>query len=177
MKSIILGTFAILLSLSTQAQNQNSSTVTKTTTTTVKDDKGEHKIVKKEEKKELQNIKLNQPKPGTLNTDIKPTPVEVTSTTIVSVDGEVKTVDVDRSAYYMYNNEKYQVAADKTGYTVSNPSSDKLSFLKKASNNNYIYRNENKFSIGHFDSNGNLVLETYDEKTDQITVEVFNLQK
>ena len=47
MKTIILGVFALLFSLSTQAQNQNKKTETKTTTTTVKDNKGEHKIVKK----------------------------------------------------------------------------------------------------------------------------------
>jgi hypothetical protein len=177
MKSIVFTTLALLLSFGAQAQNQNSSTETKTTTTTVKDDKGERKIVKKRVKKELQNIKLNQPQPGTLNTEMKQTPVQVTSTTEVSVNGDLRTVDVDRSAYYMYNDEKYQVAADKSGYTVSSSSNDKLSFLRRASNNNYIYRNNDKFSIGHFDANGNLVLETYDEKTDQITVEVFNLQK
>ena len=177
MKSIILGTVALLFSLHSQAQNQNTSTVTKTTTTTIKDNEGEHKIVKKEETKELQNIELNAVPSNTLNTEVKDTPVQVTSTTKVTVDGVQKIVDVDRSAYYMYNDTRYQIVADKYGYTVTNPNSSRLALLRKTSNNNYIYKNRHKFSIGHFDANGNLILETYDERTDQVTTEIFNLQK
>ena len=177
MKSIIIATVAMLFSLNSQAQNQNSSTVTKTTTTTIKDNEGEHKTVRKEETKELQNIELKEAQPGTLNIEMKETPVQVTSTTKVSENGIQRTVDVDRSAYYMYDNQKYQVVADNYGYTVTNPNSNKLALLRRTSNNNYIYKNKSKFSIGHFDTNGNLILETYDEKTDKVTTEMFNLQK
>ena len=169
--------FVFLLSLNSQAQNQNSSTVTKTTTTTIKDNEGEHKIVKKEEIKELQNIELKAVPANTLNTEIKDTPVQVTTTTKVSVDGVQKVIDVDHSAYYTNNNAKYQIVADKSGYTITDPNTSKLAFLRRTSNNNYIYKNKHKFSIGHFDTKGNLVLETYDEKTDKVIEEVFNLQK
>ena len=177
MKTIILTMSVFLLSLNSQAQNQDKKIETKTTTTTIKDDKGEHKIVKKEEINEIQNIELKEVPEGTLNTDIKPSPVQVTATTKVSVDGEEKTIDVDHSAYYMYNNEKYQVSLNKSGYTLTNSNSTKPSYLRRTSNNNYIYKNKDKFSVGYFNADGNLVLETYDEKTDKITVEVFNLQK
>lgn len=177
MKSIIIATVAVLFSLNSQAQNQNSSTVTKTTTTTIKDNEGEHKTVKKEETKEIQDIQLKEAQPGTLNIEMKETPVQVTSTTKVTENGVQKTVDVDRSAYYMYDNQKYQIVADTYGYTVTNPNSSRLSLLRKTSNNNFIYKNRNKFSIGHFDTNGNLILETYDEKTDKVTTVIFNLQK
>ena len=50
-------------------------------------------------------------------------------------------------------------------------------FLRRTSNNNYIYKNKDKFSVGYFNADGNLVLETYDEKTDKITIETYNLQK
>lgn len=175
MKTTILGMFAFLFSLSIQAQNQNKKTETVITTTTVKDDSGERKLVKKEEIKEVQNIELKDVPPGTLNTDIQATPTQATVTTKVSVDGDEKIVDVDHSAYYSYNGEKYHVLADRSGYTVNSPNA--ISLLRRTSNNNYIYKNKNKFSVGHFDANGNLVLETYDEKTDKVTVEVFNLQK
>jgi len=177
MKIIFSGMLVFLLSLSMQAQNQNKASVTKTTTTTIKDNKGERKIVKKVEKNEIQNIELEAVPDGTLNTDRKDTPTKVTTITKVSIDGQENIIDVDRSAYYMYNNEKYQVALDKSGYSVTNPNGNKSSFLRRTSNNNYIYQSNDKFSIGHFDTDGNLVLETYNEKTDQITVEVFNLQK
>lgn len=175
MKTIFLGLFALLFSLSTQAQNQNKKTETVTTTTTVKDDKGEHKVVKKEEIKEVQDIELKDVPKGTLNTDIQPTPTQATTTTTVNIDGQERVVDVDHSAYYSYNGEKYHVLSDNTGYTVS--SGNNISLLRRTANNTYIYRNKNKFSVGHFDANGNLVLETYDDKTDKVTVEVFNLQK
>lgn len=175
MKTLILGAFALMLSMSIQAQNQNKKTETVTTTTTVKDDAGQHQVVKKEEIKEVQNIELKDVPAGTKNTDIQPTQTQATITTKVSVDGDEKIVDVDHTAYYSYNGEKYHVLSDKSGYTVTSPNS--VSLLRRTSGDNYIYKNKNRFSVGHFDANGNLVLETYDEKTDKITTEVFNLQK
>lgn len=175
MKTKILGVFALILSLSIQAQNQNKKTETVTTTTTVKDDMGEHKVVKKEEIKEVQDIELKDVPAGTKNTDIQPSQTQATITTKVSVDGNERVVDVDHTAYYSYNGEKYHVLSDKAGYTVTSPNN--VSLLRRTPSNNYIYKSKNKFSVGHFDTNGNLVLETYDEKTDQVTVEVFNLQK
>lgn len=172
----ILGMFALMLSLGTQAQNQNKKTETVETTTTVKDDKGEHKVVKKEEIKEVQNIELQAVPNGTLNTNIAPTPTQATVTTSVNVDGQERIVDVDHSAYYSYNGEKYHVLADMSGYKVTN-NNNGITLLRRTSNNNYIYKNKDKFSVGYFDANGNLVLETYDEKTDKITVETYNLQK
>lgn len=172
----ILGIFALALSLGMQAQNQNKKTETVTTTTTVKDDTGEHKVVKKEEIKEVQNIELQTVPNGTLNTDIAPTQTQVTATTKVNIDGQETVVDVDHSAYYSYNGEKYRVLADNSGYKVTSNMYG-ISLLRRTSNNNYIYKNKDKISVGHFDNNGNLVLETYDDKTDTISVEVFNLQK
>ncbi|MDN3675900.1 hypothetical protein QWY90_07950 [Flavobacterium paronense] len=176
MKTIIVGAIAILFSLNIQSQNQNKKTETITKTTTVKDDKGEHVVVKKEEIKEIQNIKLQEVPSGTLNTNIQPTPTQATVTTSVNVDGQERVVDVDHSAYYSYNGEKYQVLADNSGYKVTNNMSG-ISLLRRTSNNNYIYKNKDKISVGHFDADGNLILETYDDKMDTITVEVFNLQK
>lgn len=177
MKTIILGSTALLFSLGIQAQNQNKKTETITTTTTVKDNTGTRKVVKQEEIKQVQDIELNEVPAGTKDTNIKPSPVKVTETTKVIVDGETKVVDVDHSAFYSANGEKFQVAADRSGYTVTSANTKKISLLRRTSNNNYIYRNNDKFSVGHFDANGNLVLETYDEKTDTITTEIYNLQK
>lgn len=177
MKTIILGVLAFLFSLSIQAQNQNKKTETLTTTTTVKDNKGERKVVKKEEIKQVQDIELKDVPAGTKNTEIQPSPVNVTETTKVSIDGQERIVDVDHSAVYSSNGEKFQFAADKSGYTVTNYNNKGLSLLRRTSNNNYIYKNNSKFSVGYFDTNGNLVLETYDEKTDTITTEIYNLQR
>lgn len=176
MKTIFLAACGLLISLNVNAQNQDKKVETVTTTTTVKDNKGERKVVKKEQTQEVQNIELKEVPKGTLNTDIAPSPTQVTSTTSVSVDGQERIVDVDRSAYYDYNGQKYQVLADKSGYTVNSPNN--VSLLRRTgAKNTYIYKNKDKISVGHFDASGNLVLETYDEKSDKVTVEVFNLQK
>ena len=60
---------------------------------------------------------------------------------------------------------------------MSIPNKRKTATLRRTSNNNYIYRNRSKVSFGYFDENGNLILETYDQRTDKITVEKFDLQK
>lgn len=177
MKSIILGMSVILFSLNSFAQNQNSKTEVKTTVTTVKDSDGEKQIVKTEEIKEVQNIELKAAQPNTLNIEMKDSPVQVTATTKVNENGVSRVVDVDRSAYYSFNNQKYQITSDNYGYTISNPNNKRAALLRRTSNNNYIYKNKRKISFGYFDNQGNLILETYDERTDKVTTEKFNLVK
>lgn len=177
MKSIILGVSVLLFSLNSFAQNQNSKTEVKTTVTTVKDSDGQKQVIKTEEVKEVQNIELKEAQPNTLNIEMKDSPVQVTATTKVKENGITKVVDVDRSAYYSLNGEKYQITSDYSGYTISNPNTKRLALLRRTSNNNYIYKNRRKTSFGYFDANGNLILETYDQRTDKITVEKFDLQK
>lgn len=177
MKTIILGMSVFFLTLNIQAQNQNVKTEVKTTTTTVKDSEGEKKLVKKEEIKEVQNIELQDAESKVLNKDMKETPVQVTATTAVTANGVTRVIDVDRSAYYNYNGAKYQVSIDKTGYTMFSPSGKKSAVLRRTSNNNYIYKTKNNTSFGYFDANGNLVLETYDDKTDKVTVTTYNVIK
>ncbi len=93
------------------------------------------------------------------------------------VNGVTKSVDVNHSAYYELGGVKYQMASDKAGYTMMNPSTNTLSLLRRTSNNNYIFKNKDKFSVGYFDADGNLVLETYDEKTDAVVLEKYKVIK
>ena len=74
MKTLFISMIALLLSITNQAQNTNKKTEVKTTTTTVKDSEGVKKIVKTEETKEVQKIKLEQEKSNTLNIPTKPLP-------------------------------------------------------------------------------------------------------
>jgi len=112
-----------------------------------------------------------------LNKEMKNTPVQVLATTEVSVNGVTKVVDVDRSSYYNLDGKKYQLTADKSGYSMFAPSGKKAAVIRKTSNNSYIFTNKNKTSFGYFDKDGNLILETYDQKADKVTVEKFNIQK
>ncbi|MGX7668553.1 hypothetical protein [Flavobacterium pedocola] len=177
MKTSFLTWFALFVSVNCLAQNTNVQQEVKTTVTTIKDSDGERKIIKKENIKEVQPIELQDAESKVLNKDVKETPVRVTATTEVTMDGVTRSIDVDRSAYYLLDGKKYQIAVDKTGYSMSIPNSKKTALLRKTSNDNYLYINKGKVSVGYFDSEGNLILETYDEKNDKMTLEKFKLVK
>ena len=177
MKTITLGMIAFLFTLNIQAQNKNVKSEVKTTVTTIKDSKGEKKLIKTQEVKEIQNIELKDADSNVLNKEMKDTPVQVTAITAVTANGVTNIVDVDRSAYYNLNGQKYQVSLAETGYNIYLPNKEKAAVLRKTSNNNYIYKAKNKTSFGYFDANGNLVLESYDDKTDKVIVETFIMVK
>jgi glucan-binding YG repeat protein len=174
MKTIIMGLLFLFTTSAIIAQNKNVKDETKTTTTTIKDSKGERKIVKTEEIKEVQEIEFENPNSSETNKDMKPTPVVVTTTNELIVDGKTKYIDVDHSSYYDLDGTKYEVKSDKKGYLLLNRNKKTASgVLRRTSNNNYIFRSKNKVSVGYFDENGNLVLETYDPKTDSMIKEKY----
>lgn len=177
MKIIVLGMAAFLFSVNIQAQNKNVKTEVKTNITTIKNSQGEKKLVETKEIQEVQNLELNDADSNVLNKDIKESPVEVTATTKITADGVTKVIDVDRSAYYELDGKKYQISSDKKGYSVFMPDGKKSAILRKTSTNNYIYKAGNVTSFGHFNSDGHMVLETYDEKTDTITITTYHIEK
>ncbi|HRB71860.1 MAG TPA: hypothetical protein PK776_08420 [Flavobacterium sp.] len=177
MKSVAIMTVALLFALNSKAQNVNVQETSKTTVTTVKNSDGNKKFTKNETVREVQNIELNDVKPHTLNTEMKESPVVSTSVTkITSPDGSSKTFEPDRSAYYLSNGNKYRIAPDGAGYAIKQ-GSKKLALLRKTSTNQYVYITRNKTSIGYFDTNGNLIIETYDGKSDTILTETYLITK
>lgn len=170
---------ALLFTTSTIiAQNKNVKDETKTTVTTVTTSKGEKKFIKKENTREIQKIELKDQNPKNINMDIKPSAVMVeTTTTITNPDGSMRTVETDRSSYYVLNGKKYQVSLDSKGYRILSEDQTEEAFLRKTTTNSFIYRNKDKIAIGYFDVEGNLILETYDPINDSITHEKYNLTK
>lgn len=177
MKNLIVTLSLIICTGFGFAQNKNVQTEKKITVKTIKDSEGEKKIVKTEETKEVQNIEFENSEKNTLNKEMKQTPVEVTSKTEVSVDGETRSINIDRSSYYNLNGTKYEVAVDKTGYSIKNTTGKNLGLLRKTSNNNYLYVTKDKVSLGYFDAEGNLIIETYDDKNDVIVVDKYVIIK
>lgn len=178
MKSILFGILFICATSTINSQNKNVKDETKTTTTTVVDSKGEKTYVKKENTREVQNIELKEQNPKNINMDLKDSVVMVKSTTtITNPDGSTRTVDIDRSSYYLLNGKKYNVALDSRGYRILSEDKKEEAFLRKTSTNSFIYRNKNKIAIGYFDVEGNLILETYDPKTDTVSYEKYNVSK
>jgi len=178
MKATIIGLLFLFVTSTTFGQNKNVKDETKTTTTTIKDSKGEKTYVKKENTREVQNIELKEQDPKNINMDMKDSPVNVkTTTTITNPDGSTRTVDIDRSSYYILNGKKYNVSLDSKGYRIISEDNKEEAFLRKTSTNSFIYRNKNKIAIGYFDVEGNLILETYDPNTDSITYEKYDVSK
>jgi hypothetical protein len=178
MKATIIGLLFLFVTSTTFGQNKNVKDETKTTTTTIKDSKGEKTYVKKENTREVQNIELKEQDPKNINMDVKASPVNVkTTTTITNPDGSTRTVDIDRSSYYILNGKKYNVSLDSKGYRILSEDKKEEAFLRKTSTNSFIYRNKNKIAIGYFDVEGNLILETYDPNTDSITYEKYDVSK
>lgn len=173
--TLLMATAFILNGFAQAPKNVKSETTT--ITTTIKDSEGEKKLVKTEETREVQKIELGQESPNTINVPQVDSPVNVTTTTQLSVDGEVKSVDVDRSAYYLLDGEKYQIQTDRQGYTLNSVNNKNKGILRKTSNNNYVYISKNKVAVGYYDDNGNFILETYDSKTDSMKKEKFEIIK
>ena len=178
MKTIITS-LAIFLALNIQAQNKNVQTEVKTTVTTIKDSEGEKKLIKSEVTKEEQKVgvEVDKERAGTKNIPMANNPVEVTKATAINADGKTKVVDVERSTYYVNNGKRYEMKSDEGGYRMTLPEQKYNAVLRKTSNNNYIYYNKNKYALGYFDAEGNFILETYNSKSDKISVEKYTIAK
>jgi hypothetical protein len=175
MKLVTVTAIAFLFSI--QLEAQNTQTEVKTKTTTVKDSEGVHKTVKTEVIKKDQQIVLGEEKSNTINIPVVDSPITVTKTTkITNPDGTTRTVDVDRSAYYESNGRIYKLDLDASGYLISHGDM-KPALLRKTSTNSYIFKSENKTAIGYFDTEGNLVVEVYNDKLDIVDIEKYYVIK
>jgi hypothetical protein len=173
MKNIITFGLALLLSAGLQAQNTNVTDVTKKTVTTVKDSDGTKQVVKEMHIQARQKIELENADSKALNKNLKDSPVELTSTTTVTnPDGTTRTVAIDRSAIYQFNGFNYLLSLDPSGYVVTDADNVAIGLLRATTTNSYIFRGKESISIGYFDVDGNLVLETYDDDSDKVTTRI-----
>ena len=175
MKLVTVTAIAFLFSI--QLEAQNTQTEVKTKTTTVKDSEGVRKTIKTEVIKKDQQIVLGEEKSNTINIPVVDSPITVTKTTkITNPDGTTRTVDVDRSSYYESNGRIYKLDLDASGYVISHGDM-KPALLRKTSTNSYIFKSENKTAIGYFDTEGNLVVEVYNDKLDIVDIEKYYVIK
>lgn len=171
MKNIALIVF-LSLGFGLNAQvNKNVTDETKITTTTVNNGSTPRTVTKTEKVTTEQNIELKDAESKKLNKDIKPTPTQVTATTTVSTNGVPR--QVSSTSYYTMDNTRYQFLTDNAGYRISSPNNTNYAIIRRTSNNSYIYKTQDRTSIGYFDANGNFVVESYDDKTDSMTKQVY----
>lgn len=175
MKYITL-TLMLSFGLVLSAQNTNVQKETKTTTVTVNDGTEKKKMVKTEKVSASQDIELEDADSKNLNKNIKQTPVMVQSSTTVATDPEFDS-KIGQISNYTMNGQNYIFVTDKTGYKISSPADKEFGKLRKTSDNRYIFKTKEKTSVGYFDKAGNLVIESYDDKTDGVMVETYTRVK
>lgn len=170
-KSLTFAIVAFCFTIASMAQQKNVQNETTTTVTTVKDSDGEKKLVKSTTEEKSQDLKFQDPDSKALNKDLVATPTQVTATTTVTTpDGKTRLVDVDRSAEYTVNGKKYRVVLDNVGYSVVDGATMKrVGTLRNIGTNQYLYHMNGTTSYVSFDASGNLIMNTYDPKTDTIT--------
>lgn len=180
MKKLVLPIVLSVISFGMNAQNTNVQKETTSVVTTVKDSEGVKKIEKQVVNTEVQPVEVDATerhgKNGRDMPQVTTTPVKVTETTSVAIDGETKYVDVDHSAYYSYNGTKYQLKSSDKGYDFYNDGKS-FGILRSTGTNRYMYIKNDKVSLAYFDDNGNLVVETYDKKTDTINTTIYTSVK
>lgn len=164
MKNIAIA-ILLALGLGANAQEKNKTEEIKTTTVTVNDGTGKpKKVTKTETTTANQNIELKDSESKQLNKEANYQDQVSTSTTI-SGDGI--------PTYYSLNGQQYIFVTDKTGYKVAAPNNRNYAVVRKTGNGQYIYKTKDTTSIGYFNDNGDFVIETYDDKTDSITVQTY----
>ncbi|ESU20315.1 hypothetical protein FEDK69T_28310 [Flavobacterium enshiense DK69] len=172
MKKIILIIAALFTTVGITAQNTDVKKESVTTTKTVKDSKGEKTTVKTEEVQEVQKIEFKDAKSNTKEKVVLDKPADVSKKITVTVDGVTREISKDYSGFYNYNGAKCKMILDKVGYSIIHPDTKKrLATLRETSNGEYIVTGKNKVSVGHFDSDGNLILQSVDPKTDTVITE------
>ncbi|MEY4834520.1 MAG: hypothetical protein RI980_635 [Bacteroidota bacterium] len=153
---------------------QNTQTENKIKTVTIEDSEGIHKTVKTEVVKKDQKIELGKETTNSINIPTIDSPIFVTTTTkIINPDGTTRTVQLDRSGYYENKGRIYVLALDASGYRLTHGEMQPA-LLRKTSINSYIYTKGTKMAIAYFDNNENLVVEFYDELSNQMIIETYN---
>lgn len=166
----------ILLALGFAATAQVNQNVTKESTTTVvkvNDGTGQpKKLVKTKNTEAVNQIEIKDADSKKLNKEVaEGTPV-VTSSVTVERDSGFNAKVGQISNYQMGGND-YIFVSDKLGYRIATADNKDYAKLRRTSNGQYIYKTATATSIGYFNSDGNFVVETYDDKADGITVETY----
>ncbi|MXN90490.1 hypothetical protein GR160_04555 [Flavobacterium sp. Sd200] len=173
MKNIAI---AILFATGLAATAQVNQNVTKeSTTTTVKVNDGSgktKKLVKTNNTESVNQIQIKDADSKKLNKEsVEGTPVVTTSTTVERDNGF--NARVGQISNYQMGGNDYIFVTEKAGYRIATPDNKDYAKVRKTSNGQYIYRTGTSTSVGYFNASGDFVVETYDDKTDGMTVETY----
>jgi len=168
-------TILLAVGLSATAQvNQNVTKESTTTTVTVNDGTGTpKKLVKTKNTEATSELELKDANSKKLNKEAYETAPQVTSSTSVVRD-EGFNARIGQISNYQMGGADYTFVTDKGGYRITTADNKEYGKIRKTSNGQYIFRTSNATSVGYFTSQGDFVVETYDDKADGVTVQTFS---
>lgn len=160
MKNLLLiGALALSVTAFAQEDKVEKIVTTKTTVNNGRDTTTN--VTKKIKTVATKDVKLDPRDAGKVNQRMVPTQATIKTDVIYSNEG---------NSYALEQNAKgYNFVA------VEGETKTPMAKLRKLSNAGYIYMDEEGTSFAHFDANGNLVVETYDNATDEIIVKNFTI--
>lgn len=147
------------------AQVKNTEKETLTSKTTVKDNEGTRISKKNVTTSKSQALQLSEDDANKVNQDMTLQPTQVNTEVSYDYDGN----------RFQFMNQK-----DKEGYRLmtirDNAKNEEYAVIKPTSRNGfYIISKNGKSSFGHFNDEGNFVVESYDEKADKVVPTVYKL--
>src|SRR5699024_4834017 len=135
-------------------------------TKTVVDNKGAEKVSNSMIVRQEQKVELSQEDQNKINQSRIEAPTKVTThRTVVKGDNEVM---LDKKATFVCNGSECDFTPQSSGFNiVSDDDSGLNATTYVSSDKNFIVETENGNGIGHFDKDGNFVVEYYDKSTNE----------
>lgn len=161
----VIFAMSCIVATAQQKTDDNSSEEVVTKTIRIKGGNGEEKVIKKKEViTKKSNIEFN--------------PLEEDATNRTAIYNDEK-VSVKKS-HSSTDMDSYAMVADAKGFTITfiSKTGTKTAKLRAISKDYYLINNGYKDnSVGHFDSDKNFIVESYNETTDQIMTTIYTQRK
>ena len=185
MKNLIYTGLAVLvISTSAFAQNKNKEVKeeTKVKTTKIKDNEKtvENKI--KVITRENSEVVLDKKDEFKTNQQRIQSPSKVEKMVLIDNDDDMAYDLITKDTYYKLGNEKYVFMPNKKGFDIAfDNNEDKFVKMGKAihahKSDHFIIKDKNKTGIGFFDSEGNFMVQFYNDSNDKIESKTYYMSK
>ena len=170
----------VFVCASTMAQENPSEVKEEVQIKTVKHKDGE-KVTENKVKvitRETSDVKLDKKDAKKINQSRVGTTTKIEKKVMVAKNTEdYKTLS--QVTYYVVGNKKFMFTPNENGFNLANSNEDN-EFITIANawftivNGSYIIKGETQNGVGHFDENGNFIVEYYDENSKSVMSTIYN---
>ncbi|ULC58223.1 hypothetical protein MBM09_09860 [Flaviramulus sp. BrNp1-15] len=183
MKNIIY-VFAMLIFSTAMTQEKPTEVKEETKVKTIKYKDGDETAEKKVKvvTRETANVKLDKNDATKVNQDRVAATTKVEKMLMIDDDADSDYDTLSKVTYFMYGDNNYMFTPNSRGFDIAFDK-DKEKFvnvgraLTTGAKGNYIISGEAYNGIGYFNTDGNFVIEYYNNDTDTIEVKVYERNK